>query len=53
LRREMHEFYLALFKEIPGVTVFSVPNEDYFANYWLSSIVIDPSKTNGTTSSIK
>jgi dTDP-4-amino-4,6-dideoxygalactose transaminase len=49
LRREMHEFYLALFKEIPGVTLYSVPNKDYFANYWLSSIVIDPKKTNGIT----
>jgi dTDP-4-amino-4,6-dideoxygalactose transaminase len=49
LRREMHKFYTTLFKEISGVTVFSVPNEDYFANYWLSSIVIDPLKTNGVT----
>jgi dTDP-4-amino-4,6-dideoxygalactose transaminase len=49
LRREMHKFYTTLFKEIPGVTVFSVPNEDYFANYWLSSIIIDPLKTNGVT----
>lgn len=49
LRREMHKFYITLFKEIPGVTVFSVPNEDYFANYWLSTIIIDPLKTNGVT----
>ena len=47
LRREIHEFYITLFKEIPGVTVFSVPNEDYFANYWLSTLIIDPIKTNG------
>ena len=49
LRREMHKFYITLFKEIPGVTVFSVLNEDYFANYWLSTIIIDPLKTNGVT----
>lgn len=49
LRREMHKFYTTLFKEISGVTVFSVPNEDYFANYWLSSIIIEPLKTNGVT----
>lgn len=48
-RREIHEFYLELFNEIPGVTVFSTPNEDYFANYWLSSIVIDPIQTSGIT----
>lgn len=49
LRREMHEFYVALFKEIPGATIFSVPNEDYFANYWLTTLIIDPQKTNGIT----
>ena len=31
------------------VTVFSAPNADYFSNYWLSTIVIDPSKTKGIT----
>lgn len=49
LRREIHEFYTVLFKEISGVTVFSVPNEDYFSNYWLSTLIIDPLKTNGIT----
>jgi dTDP-4-amino-4,6-dideoxygalactose transaminase len=49
LRRKMHDFYVDLFKDISGVTVFSAPNADYFSNYWLSTIVIDPSKTNGIT----
>ena len=48
-RREMQEFYSDLFQNIEGVTVFTVPNEDYFANYWLSSIVVDAQKTNGKT----
>jgi dTDP-4-amino-4,6-dideoxygalactose transaminase len=47
LRRAMHDFYVAIFKDIEGVEVFSVPNEDYFANYWLSAITIDSTKTNG------
>jgi dTDP-4-amino-4,6-dideoxygalactose transaminase len=47
LRRAMHDFYVDLFVAIAGVTVFTVPNEDYFANYWLSAIVIDPLLTNG------
>ena len=47
LRREMHDFYVALFKEIPGVTVFTTPNENYFSNYWLSAILIEPELTNG------
>ena len=44
LRRKMHEFYVDLFKDIEAVTVFTVPNTDYFANYWLSAIVIEPNK---------
>ena len=48
-RRAMHDFYEVVFKDIPGVTVFSAPNTDYFANYWLSSLLIDPTKTNGIT----
>ncbi|WP_369769567.1 DegT/DnrJ/EryC1/StrS family aminotransferase [Flavobacterium sp. WC2416] len=48
-RREMHEFYVDLFQNIPGVSVFSVPNTDYFANYWLSTILVDDTITNGIT----
>jgi dTDP-4-amino-4,6-dideoxygalactose transaminase len=47
LRRKMHDFYVDLFKTMNGVTVFTVPNEDYFANYWLSAITIDSQLTNG------
>lgn len=47
LRRKMHDFYVELFSEIDGVEVFSVPNQDYFANYWLSSITINSTKTKG------
>lgn len=47
LRRQMHDFYVEIFAIIDGVKVFSVPNEDYFANYWLSAITIDSTKTNG------
>lgn len=50
LRRKMHEFYIDLFKNIEGVTVFSEPNDDYFSNHWLSCISIDADKTNGVTS---
>ncbi len=50
LRRQMHDFYVEVFKDIKGVAVFSVPNEDYFANYWLSAITIDVSQTEGITS---
>jgi len=47
LRREMHEFYQSLFATIESVTVFNTPNEDYFSNYWLTTILIDPLKSKG------
>lgn len=46
-RRAMHDFYAALFAPIAGITVYSVPNSDYFSNYWLTAITIDASQTNG------
>lgn len=42
LRREMHDFYVDLFKDIEAVTVFTASNTDYFANYWLSAVLIEP-----------
>ena len=43
----MHDFYVTVFSTIEGVEVFSTPNDDYFANYWLSAITIDATKTKG------
>jgi dTDP-4-amino-4,6-dideoxygalactose transaminase len=50
LRRQMHDFYVEIFSSIEGVEVFTVPNKDYFANYWLSAITIDATKSNGIKS---
>ncbi|TRX23172.1 pyridoxal phosphate-dependent aminotransferase [Flavobacterium franklandianum] len=47
LRRKMQNFYKQLFENVKGVSVFEVPNEDYFSNHWLSVITINPSETNG------
>lgn len=49
LRRKMHDFYVDLFKDIEGVTVYESPNEDYFSNYWLSTLLICPDEINGIT----
>lgn len=49
LRRKMHDFYIECFTNIPGVTVFHEPDENYFSNHWLSAILIDPAKTGGKT----
>ena len=47
LRRNMHAFYSNLFNNIDEVNVFSVPNNDYFANYGLTSIIIEPNSAKG------
>ena len=49
LRRAMHDFYMAYFKDIDGVTVFTEPTADYFSNHWLSAILINPEQTGGKT----
>ncbi len=49
LRRAMHDFYVAYFKNIDGIKVFTEPNDDYFSNHWLSAIIVNPEKTGGRT----
>lgn len=46
-RREMFHFYVNLFRDVPGVKVFTEPNEDYFSNHWLTVIEFDKTKTGG------
>ncbi|AZA85004.1 pyridoxal phosphate-dependent aminotransferase [Chryseobacterium lactis] len=41
-RRAMHDFYVDIFKNINGVTVFSEPESDFYSNHWLSAVIIDP-----------
>ncbi|MFZ4671082.1 MAG: DegT/DnrJ/EryC1/StrS family aminotransferase [Flavobacterium sp.] len=41
LRREMHNFYDTIFKNIEEVSLFSEFNEDYYSNCWLSSILFN------------
>jgi dTDP-4-amino-4,6-dideoxygalactose transaminase len=49
LRRKMHAFYADYFKNIEGVTVLTEPNDQYYSNHWLSSIIVDPIKLDGNT----
>lgn len=44
-RRAMHDFYIEIFKNIEGVTVFTEPGNDFYSNHWLSAIIIDPETT--------
>ncbi len=47
-RRANHQFYKDNLEQIYGVSVFNEP-KDFFSNYWLTTILIDPKKTNGIT----
>jgi len=49
IRRDIHEFYRTVFSEIDAVNVFSVPDDNYFSNYWLTIITIDFDKSMGRT----
>jgi dTDP-4-amino-4,6-dideoxygalactose transaminase len=46
-RREMNRFYKAVFKDIKEIELFEVVNDDYFSNYWLSTILVEPNIEKG------
>lgn len=47
LRRKMHSFYVALFQDISGVSVFQTNVDFIVPNYWLSCILIEPQLIRG------
>lgn len=47
-RRANFSFYQKELTQIPGIKMLPEP-EGYFANRWLSTIIVDPSQTNGKT----
>ncbi len=49
-RRDNNQRYRKFFEGISGVTFQTEPNTDYFSNYWLTAIVIDPNLTGGISS---
>jgi dTDP-4-amino-4,6-dideoxygalactose transaminase len=46
-RRANNQRYREFFKGVDGITFQTEPNADYFSNYWLTAILIIPSKTGG------
>jgi dTDP-4-amino-4,6-dideoxygalactose transaminase len=46
-RRANNERYRKFFEDIPGISFQTEPNADFFSNYWLTAILIDPSLTGG------
>ena len=48
-RRANNQRYRKYFKDIPGIIFQTEPNTDFFSNYWLTAILIDPALTGGIT----
>ncbi len=48
-RRANNQRYSDFFAGVDGVTFQTEPNADYFSNYWLTAILIEPSLTGGIT----
>ena len=44
-RRATFRFYRENLKDIDGVDFLEEPNDSYFSNYWLTTMLIDPSVT--------
>ncbi|MDR3218952.1 MAG: aminotransferase class I/II-fold pyridoxal phosphate-dependent enzyme [Dysgonamonadaceae bacterium] len=48
-RRKNNQFYRQHLSGIEGIRFHTAPSPDFFSNYWLTAIVIDPEKTGGIT----
>ena len=46
-RRANNKRYREFFAGVEGITFQTEPNSDYFSNYWLTAILIDPAFTGG------
>ncbi len=46
-RRANNQRYRDFFKDIGGITFQTEPNTNYYSNYWLTAILIDPALTGG------
>lgn len=48
-RRANNELYRKGLERLEGISFQTEPSSDYFSNYWLTSILVDPLKTGGKT----
>lgn len=48
-RRANNKRYREFFKGVRGITFQTEPNDEYFSNFWLTAILIEPSLTGGIT----
>ena len=48
-RRRNNQFYREHLSDIEGISFQTEPSSDFYSNYWLTSIIVDPKKMNGVT----
>jgi dTDP-4-amino-4,6-dideoxygalactose transaminase len=48
-RREINRSYRSYLSDIKGITFQTEPSPDFFSNYWLTALLVDPAKTGGIT----
>jgi dTDP-4-amino-4,6-dideoxygalactose transaminase len=46
-RRDNNKRYRDYFNAVPGISFQTEPTNEFFSNYWLTSILIDPAQTGG------
>jgi len=51
LRRENHFYYREQLEQVDGISFLKEPNDDFFSNQWLTTILVDPEKT-GTSNEL-
>ncbi|MDH5828704.1 DegT/DnrJ/EryC1/StrS family aminotransferase [Sphingobacterium faecium] len=52
-RRAMTNFYVELFANCRGVTVFVSPTADFYSNHWLAAITIEPAEAGITREELR
>ncbi len=52
-RREIHQLYTDLLKDIKGISVQQNPTEDFESNFWLSCILVDEKQTKCSNNDIR
>ena len=48
-RRANNQRYRRFFEGVPGITFQSEPTAEYFSNFWLTAILVEPDLTGGLT----
>lgn len=52
-RRENHDFYQEIFKDFENIQLFEEPDENFFSNYWLNTIIITENNKGITKENLK